>query len=139
MEISREEIKELNSDYRKMLEKESHHNHKIIMDDNGTYRWEADPKVNSMIDQLNLNTLWILFYKMGLNKNSEEVRKMYRDMGYSLYGYWEIFHWEVNNPDADLYRSETSLSGAIQTLKGIGEQNVNRQDVIAMLSLVERM
>jgi hypothetical protein len=41
---------------------------------------------------------------MGLNKNSEEVRKLYRDMGYSLSGYWEIFFWEVNNEDAPLYR-----------------------------------
>jgi hypothetical protein len=43
---------------------------------------------------------------MGLGKNDESVRKLYRDMGYSLSGYWEIFYWEMNNEDADQYRPE---------------------------------
>jgi hypothetical protein len=34
----------------------------------------------------------------GLDKNCDEYRKVYRDIGYSLDGYWEIFYWEVNNP-----------------------------------------
>lgn len=98
--MKRKEVSELNNDYREMLEKESYHDHEIIMDDNGTIRWKADPTVNSLIDDLNLNSLWMLFFKMGMNKNSKEIRKMYRDMGYSLSGYWEVFYWKVNNPDA---------------------------------------
>lgn len=35
-------------------------------------------------------------------KNSEVYRKLYRDMGYSLYGYWEI-----NNEDAGEYIPNT--------------------------------
>jgi hypothetical protein len=31
---------------------------------------------------------------------------MYRDMGYSLYGYWEIFYWEMNNDYAQDYIEE---------------------------------
>jgi hypothetical protein len=46
----------------------------------------------------------MLFYKMGLTKNSEEVRKLYRDMCYSLSGYWEIFYWDMNNEDARKYK-----------------------------------
>jgi hypothetical protein len=46
----------------------------------------------------------MLFFKMGLTKNSEEVRKLYRDMGYSLSGYWEIFYWDMNNEDAHKYK-----------------------------------
>jgi len=103
--VSRKEISDMDGDYKLMLEKESHHDHEIIIDESGTYRWKQDPDVVSLIDDLNLNSLWVLFYKMGMNKNSEEIRKMYRDMGYSISGYWEIFHWEVNNPDADLYRA----------------------------------
>jgi hypothetical protein len=41
---------------------------------------------------------------MGLTKNSEEVRKLYHDMGYSLSGYWEIFCWEANNENARKYK-----------------------------------
>jgi hypothetical protein len=46
----------------------------------------------------------MLFMRMGLTKNSEEVRKLYRDMGYSLSGYWEIFYWDMNNEDAHKYK-----------------------------------
>jgi hypothetical protein len=41
---------------------------------------------------------------MGYDKNSEVYRKLYRDIGYSLEGYWEIFYWEVNNPIASEYK-----------------------------------
>ena len=43
---------------------------------------------------------------MYFTKNSEEWRKLYRDIGYSLYGYWEIFYWDMNNEDAADYRSD---------------------------------
>jgi hypothetical protein len=102
--IERKKISKMTDDFEEMMEKESHHSHEIIEDDNGIYRWKADPQVNSLIDELNLNSLWILFSKMGMNKNSEEIRKMYRDMGYSISGYWEIFYWEVNNPIVGEYR-----------------------------------
>jgi hypothetical protein len=29
---------------------------------------------------------------------------MYRDMGYSLFGYWEMFYWEINNNIAHEYK-----------------------------------
>lgn len=91
-------------DYAEIFNKESHHKHRVIEDENGTFRWEEDPTVRAIIDKGILNDLWVLFMKMGLTKNSEEVRKLYRDMGYSLSGYWEIFYWEVNNEDAEEYR-----------------------------------
>lgn len=43
------------------------------------------------------------FSKRGLTKNSEEVRALLRSIGYSLYGYWEIVYWEVNNSDVKSY------------------------------------
>ena len=36
--------------------------------------------------------------------NSEMWRKLYRDLGYSLFGYWEIFYWEANNEKAAEYK-----------------------------------
>lgn len=101
-EIRRQDLMDI-EDYAEIFSKESHHTHRVIEDDNGTPRWEEDPVVRKTLDRVNLNDLWMLFMKMGLTKNSEPVRKLYRDMGYSLSGYWEIFYWEVNNEDAEDY------------------------------------
>lgn len=103
--ISREELMDVEN-YKEIFDIEFHHNHEIIRDQNGTVRWKDDPRINEMITKtVNLNDLWyIMFVSMGLTKNSEEVRKLYRDMGYSLSGYWEIFFWEANNEDAPEYR-----------------------------------
>lgn len=102
--ISREELMDVD-DYKEIFDIEFHHNHEIIRDQNGTVRWKADPFIEGMItNTVNLNDLWYIFHKMGLTKNSEEVRKLYRDMGYSLSGYWEIFFWEANNENSPEYR-----------------------------------
>lgn len=101
--IERKDLMKI-EDYKEIFEAESHHDHEVIEDQNGTFRWKEDPTVRKIIDTGILNDLWVLFYKMGLTKNSEEVRKLYRDMGYSLSGYWEIFYWEVNNEDAEEYK-----------------------------------
>lgn len=102
--IKREDIKE--HDFLEILKKESHHEHEIIEDEHGTLRWKEDPTVRKIIDKGILNDLWYLFHTMGMDKNSEHIRKLYRDMGYSLSGYWEIFYWEVNNPIAKKYKGK---------------------------------
>ena len=103
--IKREDIH--NSDLQDIFKKEAHHEHEIIEDEHGTLRWKEDPKVREILDKrVNLNDLWYLFHTMEMDKNSEHVRKLYRDMGYSLSGYWEIFYWEVNNPIAKKYRGK---------------------------------
>ena len=91
-------------DYKLIFETESHHDHEVIEDEHGTLRWKSNPTVRQTVDKVNLNDLWMLFHHMGLTKNSEEVRKLYRDMGYSLSGYWEIFYWDMNNEDAHKYK-----------------------------------
>ena len=105
-EIKREQVSAMSPDYAEILRKESHHDHKIIEDEHGTLRWQAQPTVREILDRVNFNDVWVLFHYMSLTKNHEEVRKLYRDMGYSLSGYWEIFYWEMNNEDADQYRPE---------------------------------
>ena len=100
--VKRENIEEIA--YKKIFKKESHHDHPVVNDGSGTLRWQSDPTVQNLVDRMNLNDIWILFHHMGLTKNSEEVRKLYRDMGYSLSGYWNVFYWEMNNEDADQYR-----------------------------------
>lgn len=99
-EVKREDITDEN--YREILNKEAHHDHVIIKDGN-TLRWKTNPQVIVLLKGVSLNYLCPLLTALGYNKNSEIYRKLYRDMGYSLYGYWEIFYWEVNNPDAKSY------------------------------------
>jgi hypothetical protein len=101
-EIRRQDLMDI-EDYAEIFNKESHHEHRVIEDEHGTLRWEADPTVTKTLEKINLNDLWLLFMKMGLTKNSEPVRKLYRDMGYSLSGYWEIFYWDLNNEEAEDY------------------------------------
>lgn len=106
--VTRESLSNIEN-YKEIFDIEFHHDHEIIEEDNGTIRWKADPNVKAMIggvgSPVSLNDLWyLMFHTMGLTKNSEEVRKLYRDMGYSLSGYWEIFFWEMNNGQAPEYR-----------------------------------
>jgi hypothetical protein len=91
--------------FAEIMQKESHHNHEIV-DEHGP-RWKGDTRVSKLVDDMGgMNNVVALMYSIGLNKNSEEWRKLYRDIGYSLYGYWEIFYWEMNNEDAADYRSD---------------------------------
>lgn len=99
-EIKREDITD--ETYREILDCETHHNHSIIEDEGGTYRWKKNPRVRELVDKCGLNELVELLFSMGYDKNSEVFRKMYRDMGYSLYGYWEIFYWEMNNAHVNI-------------------------------------
>ena len=99
--IKREEITE--ETYREILDVETHNNHEIIKDDNGTLRWKQNPTVRHYLKNISLNDLCPLLMTLGYGKNSEVYRKLYRDMGYSLSGYWEIFFWEANNEDASEY------------------------------------
>lgn len=99
--IPRNEIKA--ETYREILDVETHHNHPIIKDEHGTLRWQKNPDVDNIVNKLDFNALIMFFHMMDMGKNSELYRKMYRDIGYSLSGYWEIFYWEANNEDADKY------------------------------------
>ena len=93
------------SNYQEIFDKESHHDHQIYTDEYGTIRWVPDETVNRLVENISLNYLCPLLVALGYDKNSEVYRKLYRDMGYSLFGYWEIFYWDVNNDKADEYTS----------------------------------
>lgn len=99
--IKRSEIKE--QEYLDIFEKESHHNHEIEESEDGILRWKENKYVMMLIKHISLNDLLPLLSNLGYDKNSEVYRKLYRDMGYSLNGYWEVFYCEVNNEDTELY------------------------------------
>lgn len=86
-----------------IMKKESHHDHVIEMI-GGRPRWEENPHVRKMVDKIGLNDVVGLFISMGYTKNSEVWRKLYRDIGTSLFAYWEVFYWDMNNKDVDEYR-----------------------------------
>lgn len=93
----------LPQDYVEMMKTESHHDHKIILDGHGTIRWKEDSFVRRFTDGCNLNNIIAGFHDNGNGKNSEIYRELYRKMGYSLSGYWEVFYWDMNNEDASDY------------------------------------
>jgi len=100
--ITRTEAGKADKLYRDMLKTERHHKHEIIIEA-GTMCWKKNPDVEMFLKNISLNDLCPLLQVLGYDKNSEVYRNLYRSMGYSLFGYWEVFYWEANNPDANLY------------------------------------
>jgi hypothetical protein len=94
---------ELPEDYADMMKAESHHSHEIIQDEQGVLRWKEGPFIRQLTEDCSLNCIIAGFYENGKNKNTESYRELYRKMGYSLSGYWEVFYWDVNNEIASEY------------------------------------
>lgn len=59
--------------------------------------------------KIDLNTIVTAFFENDIDKNNEIWREMYRGIGYSLSGYWEIFYWDMNNEEAHLYEAPISV------------------------------
>jgi hypothetical protein len=97
--LDRKNVKKISDNYKEVLDREKHHNHELVMV-NGVIRW----KENENLRSIDINKVIEIFYELGYDKNSEVYRKFYRDLGYSLSGYWEVFYWEVNNEDQNEYR-----------------------------------
>tara|TARA_R110000851_G_scaffold286654_1_gene440515 strand:- start:34 stop:357 length:324 start_codon:yes stop_codon:yes gene_type:complete len=95
---------EIPEDYSEMMKTEMHHNHDIILDPHGTLRWLADPFIVQFLEDCSMNEIAIGFQMKGSDKNTESYRELYRRMGYSLSGYWEVFYWDLNNDIANDYR-----------------------------------
>ena len=88
---------------REVLDKETHHDHPIIEGKDGRLYWKPNRAAQILKERVDLNDLLPLLMEMGYGKNSEVYRKLYRDIGMSLFGYWEVFYWEVNNEYAAQY------------------------------------
>lgn len=101
--VTRKDAAKVDKIYRDLLKTERHHKHEIIRDDSGRLRWKKNLAVDNLLNNINLNDLIQLLLVLGYDKNSEIYRHLYRSMGYSLFGYWEVFYWEVNNPEAEQY------------------------------------
>ena len=89
--------------FNEVLANESHHNHGLIKDHLGIVRWRPNEKLSTYRDKMELPIGYFVEFltATGYNKNSEVYRKLYRDIGYDLEGYWEVFY--CNNDESDSY------------------------------------
>ena len=93
-----------NPDFEEVFEKDGL-DHEVYMDGN-TLRWRPDETVRFAFDYADLNSFWAKFYKEGNTKNQKNVREMYRKLGYSVFGYWEVFFWDANNELTEEWKGE---------------------------------
>ncbi len=90
--------------YKEILKKESHHDHKIYLDEFNTLRWKPDNLTKLLVNLTDFNVIIGDLVINDYDKNSEEYRLLYRNIGCSLSKYWKIFYCEVNNPILNSYR-----------------------------------
>jgi len=101
--ISWEDAAKIADTYELVLSREEKDSHEIVLDKHSTLRWVANPdRENEIMDSFGAKDLNDLFTK-GVDKNDPIIRELYKCIGYSLYGFWEVFYWEVNNERANEY------------------------------------
>jgi len=101
--MSWEDAAAISEEYAEVLEREEL-GHELYVNEHGTIRWVADPeKEQEIMDEFGARDLNDLFMK-GADKNDPRVRELYKHIGYSLFGFWEVFYWEVNNDCAHQYQ-----------------------------------
>jgi hypothetical protein len=94
--------------YQEIFNAESHHSHEIIEDENAIVRWKPNLKIKKYYENISLNDLLPLLDAIGYGKNSEVYRKLYRDIGFSLSSYSDVFYEPVNN-DVNNYKPYLKL------------------------------
>ena len=110
--VSRKEAGETVELYKEIIDSESH-SHPIVETIEGgseVWRWKTDPEIEALVDKVDFNELIMFLYKHDYTKNGELWRHLYRSIGYSLSGYWEIFYWDLNNEDANEYEYQEDPS-----------------------------
>ena len=62
---------------------------------NGSLHWQETPGVNQLLDTgLELSRLTDMLQHLGIDKNHEVYRDLFRKMGYSLDGFEELHNFE---------------------------------------------
>ena len=72
--------------------------HDVILDQQGILRFKADPFTRKLCNLVNLNDLWA---GLDLTNQAERLslRKFYRDIGYSICGYLDIFGEQLDEEE----------------------------------------
>jgi hypothetical protein len=63
--------------------------HPIYEDEHGVIRWQPSKAVRWAADRINLNEMYVAYMTGAFTK--DEYKEFYRDMGYSLSGFGEVF------------------------------------------------
>ena len=71
--------------------------HPVILDSKGVYRWKANPLIQWIADRIDLNEMNIAHEKGMFSR--EDLKQFYRDMGYSLCGFADIWGWKDDDGD----------------------------------------
>lgn len=105
--ISWEEAATVSEEYAEVLAREEL-GHKLFVDGDGTIRWVPNEarkiEIMNHYGALDLNDL----FRKGADKNDPKVRELYKCLGYSLSGFWEVFYWETNNRHQIKYQGRMS-------------------------------
>lgn len=83
--------------FQEIFKTEWHYQHEIIADKNYILRWKSDFASKSegeIMEEIE---------SYNGSRNSESFRKLYRDLGFSLSGYYDLFYWLANNEDVSQY------------------------------------
>lgn len=97
--------------FQKMLRTETHHTHEIIQSKNGVLRWKDN------IDENDIESESKILRDIESNQDdfySESMRELYRDLGYSLCGYWKMFYGMVDDENEDGYVPNPPGSNSIK-------------------------
>lgn len=101
--VSWEEAASMGEEYQEVLEREFFH--PLHIDEHGTLRWFPDPdREQEIMKQFGASDLNDLFGRCRADKNTDIIHELYKCMGYSLFGFWEVFYWEANNENANEYK-----------------------------------
>jgi hypothetical protein len=70
-------------------------NHPIIRDEHGVIRYQRNPLVCWLQEHSDLNAMWIA-YRRHHSWSTEAFMQFYRDIGYSLSGFEEVWGEELD-------------------------------------------
>jgi len=125
----------ISSEYKQVLKRE-HYGHELYVDKHNTIRWVKNPeKEKEIMEEFGASDLNDLFGRCRADKNDPRIRELYKHKGYSLFGFWEIFYWRVNNPCACEYKGR--LAGEAETKKKVRYVVTVEVDEDADLELLE--
>ncbi len=74
--------------------------HPIVRDADGTLRFKANPLVRWLCDQIDLNKMWLAFGQGAFSETA--FMQFYRDIGYSLGGFEEVWGETLDKIEAML-------------------------------------
>lgn len=79
--------------------------HPVICDEAGVYRYKVNKLARWLADKVGLNDMWVAYF--GGRFTQEEFMQFYRDIGYSLGGFEEIWAETLDKMERKAMKGET--------------------------------